>query len=61
MEPPYVELDLTGPQFEVLISIMNSIRAQRLNNQSGEIEFAELVHLSWNSNGVRLEMRANHD
>lgn len=61
MEPPYVELDLTGPQFEILISVMNSIRVQRLNGQVGEVEFSELVHLSWNSNGIRLEMKANHE
>ena len=61
MEPPYVELDLTGPQFEILVNIMNSVRVQRLNNEPGEVEFTELIHLHWNNDGVHIEMRANHE
>ena len=61
MEPPYVELDLSNGQFEIFVAIINSIRAQKLNQQSGEIEFSELVHLRWDTNSVRFEMRANHE
>ena len=61
MNPPYVELDLSNSQFEIFVAIVNSIRAQKLNQQYGEIEFSDLVHLKWNGDSVHFEMRANHE
>lgn len=61
MTPPYVELDLSNSQFEIFVAIVNSIRAQKQNQQYGEIEFTELVHLRWNGDSVHFEMKANNE